>query len=71
MIAFDFIYEIVQIKIKKLEINLNIEFEGAVLSTIFVRRKKYYGTTYVIYAWKGGTEIIPLNLIELNFFILS
>ena len=50
MIAFDFIYEIVQIKIKKLEINLNIEFEGAVLSTIFVRRKKYYGTTYVIYA---------------------
>ena len=38
--AFDFIYKIVQTKTKKLEINLNIEFKGAVLSTISVSRKK-------------------------------
>ena len=38
--AFDFTYEIVQTKTKKLEISLNIEFGRAVLSTVSVSRKK-------------------------------
>ena len=38
--AFDFTYEIVKTKTKKFEINLNTEFEGAVLSTVSVSRTK-------------------------------
>ena len=40
--AFDFTYEIVQTKTKKLEISLNIEFGRAVLSTVSVSRKKLW-----------------------------
>ena len=40
IIAFDFTYKTVQTKTKKLEINLNIEFERPVLSTTSVSRKK-------------------------------
>ena len=36
--TFDFTYEIVQTKTKKLEINLNIEFGRAVLSTLSVKK---------------------------------
>ena len=40
--AFNFAHEIVQTKTKKLEINLNIEFGRAVLSTVSVNKKKIW-----------------------------
>ena len=60
--AFDFTYEIVQTKTKKTEINLNIEFERAVLSTVSVSRKKlwnYLGNP----CSKRRKEIIPSCLV--------
>ena len=40
--AFDFTYEVVQTKTKKLEISFNIEFGRAVLSTVPVRRRNLW-----------------------------
>ena len=40
--AFNLAHEIVQTKTKKLEINLNIEFGRAVLTTVSVNRKKLW-----------------------------
>ena len=64
--AFNFAHEIVQTRTKKLEKNLNKYYLKEQFYQQFPSIGKNYGTTYVIHARKGGTEIISFSLVVLS-----